>query len=171
MTLVDIIASLLTSSVVAAIVGGFVAMRTSERQIEIQNVTQERAKWRDKIRANTRGICQAIELNDHAKIKEFRLIFAVNLNPIDYEDNEIIAIIDRLEKIEELKAGEESSVIMQELSVRIALLLKHDWERAKFEAKAWWKRIFDYEPGRVSYFEFLELKRQGFPRPWFHTPK
>ncbi len=170
MTVAEILTSLLTSTAVAAVVGGFVALRTSERQIEIQNVTQERAKWRAKIRANARGICQAIELGERAKIFEFKVVFEVNLNPIDPKDNEIIALIDKLLKIEKLKDGDEGNETMKELSVRIALLLKHDWERAKFEAKPWRKKFFDCEPERVSYAEFLELKQKGFPRPWFRTP-
>ncbi len=41
---------LFSSAVLSAMVAALVTLRSSERKIEIENVTQERAKWRDKIR-------------------------------------------------------------------------------------------------------------------------
>jgi prolyl-tRNA synthetase len=54
----------------------------------------------------------------------------LNLNPVDAEDTAILNAIDRLSQSEQL-----DEKLLQELSDRIALLLKHDWERAKVEAK------------------------------------
>jgi HAMP domain-containing protein len=39
-----------TSAVISAVVSGSFARWTSERTIQIENITKERAKWRDKIR-------------------------------------------------------------------------------------------------------------------------
>ena len=38
------------SAVLSAIVTGFVSRRTSERTIQVENISKGRAKWRDKIR-------------------------------------------------------------------------------------------------------------------------
>lgn len=50
----------LTPTLVAALVAAsfrflrpFVTLRTSERRIQIENITRERAKWREKIRTKS----------------------------------------------------------------------------------------------------------------------
>ena len=44
------ISTILGSAVVAGIVAGIVTLRISERKISIENVTQQRQEWREKIR-------------------------------------------------------------------------------------------------------------------------
>lgn len=42
--------TLIGSAVVAAAISGFVSLRTTARNINVEYVTGERAKWRDKVR-------------------------------------------------------------------------------------------------------------------------
>jgi len=42
--------TVLSSAVVAGLVAGLVTLRTSERKIAIENITQQRQLWREKIR-------------------------------------------------------------------------------------------------------------------------
>ena len=143
----------LSSSVVGGLVAGFVALRNSERKIQIENVTQERAKWRDKIRIKSIEVYQAAVADYSANLMELRLEFSLNLNPFDNEDNAI------LDAIVSLKVSENRKMKLAEFSERVALLLKHDWERAKFEAKPWFFRCS--APKRTTYAEWLTLRSSG----------
>ena len=134
----------LTSAVVAALVAGLVTLRSAERRIQIENITQERAKWREKIRANALLVQQAAATDDKAKLAELRLIFGLLLNPHDPEDNAILTCI------EDLKNAQAPEPKMPEFSGRVSFLLKHDWERAKHEAKPWFY-FFAKEPSREVY--------------------
>lgn len=136
----------LSSSVVGGLVAGFIALRTSERKIQIENVTQERAKWREKIRSKSMEVHQAAVACDSTKIAELHLEFSLNLNPFDQEDEGILAVIDTLKNRDTL------DVKLSEFTVRVALLLKHDWERAKHEAKP---LLFRWcPPKRATYEKF-----------------
>ena len=134
----------LGSSVVVALVGGLVSLRISERQIAIESITKERTKWREKVRALTLEIHRAATSKSTDKLDELNLEFALALNPNDGEDEQILDCIGRI-----AVNGMEGD-LLKELTTRIALLLKHDWERAKWEAKPVWWRCFR-EPKRKGY--------------------
>ncbi|MDP2829541.1 MAG: hypothetical protein Q8O37_13145 [Sulfuricellaceae bacterium] len=136
----------LTSSVVGGLVAGFVALRNSERKIQIENVTQERAKWREKIRAKSNEVHRSAVVSDAPKLFELLLEFSLNLNPFDPEDGAILTVI------KELNVSDGREAKLAEFAERIALLLKHDWERAKHEAKPWFFRCC--KPERTTYGEF-----------------
>lgn len=124
----------LSSAVVSAIVAGLVTLRTSERKIEIENITKERAKWREKIRENAYLVRQAATRTDTSRterLSDLRLTFELLLNPRDPEDLGILSCIDTLKN-----ENDESHLF--EFSKRVSYLLKHDWERAKCEAKPWY---------------------------------
>ena len=118
------------SAVVSALVAGLFAERSSKRVIQIENITKERAKWRDKIRELALAVHKAATQKNGALLKEQRLVFSLNLNPIDEEDVAILIAIDTMSLSEQL-----DEKVLQEFSDRVGLLLKHDWERAKVEAK------------------------------------
>jgi hypothetical protein len=89
---------------------------------------------------------QAAKKSDLAKINEIKLEFSLNLNPFDQEDKGILTVIAAL------KACDNLDEKLTEFSERVALLLKHDWERAKHEAKPWFFRW--HPPKRTPYTEF-----------------
>lgn len=120
---------ILTSSVVAALVAAFVAIFTTQLKISIENITQERAKWRNKIREKALEVHNAIVGNNEVELGKLKVEFSVILNPSDPEDNLIIELIKTPVFGQELKQSDE-------FSKRIALLLKHDWERAKLESSS-----------------------------------
>lgn len=140
----------LSSSVVGGLVAGFVALRKSERKIQIENVTQERAKWREKIRIKSLEVQQAAVAGNAEKLSELHLEFAHNLNPFHQQDNDILAVIVALKNRDTL------DIKLPEFTDRVALLLKHDWERAKHEAKPWFFRCCP--PKRTSYEELRKIK-------------
>jgi hypothetical protein len=61
------------STVVSALVAGLFAERSSKRAIQIENITKERAKWRDKIRDFALAVHQAATQRNEALLKELRL--------------------------------------------------------------------------------------------------
>src|SRR5208337_1634887 len=132
---------LLTSAVISAIVSGLVALLVSERRLAAENVIQERMKWRDKIRD------LALEMNkargaagqNAAEVGELRARLALQLNPHDPEDQHILTLI-----------APNQTGGTEEFTQRLALLLKHDWERAKYEASLW-QRLSQRPPVRVRF--------------------
>jgi hypothetical protein len=125
----------LTGSVVlAALVTALVALQNSERNIKIQHVTGERTKWRDKVRRKALKVHRAAVADDPESLAELELQFTVILNPFDPDDLQI------LDAIHILSAPGPKEELLRAFAERIALLLKHDWERAKAEAAPFWKR-------------------------------
>jgi hypothetical protein len=100
-----------------------VALLSSERRIAAENVIQERMKWRDKVRELTSEVRKASVEPDRAKLAELRAQFSLHLNPHDRRDQQILALV-----------APDNASRVEELTQRVALLLKHDWERAKYEA-------------------------------------
>ncbi|MBI4190945.1 MAG: hypothetical protein HY525_10460 [Betaproteobacteria bacterium] len=139
--------AVLGSSVVAGLVAALVTLRTSERGIKIENITKERAKWREKVREKALEVHKAAQSGKKDRLLELYLEFSLILNPIDGEDHAILTV---LETISTNPSSEEK---LKEFVVRLALLLKHDWERAKLEAEpVWWRAC--RKASRVSYAEW-----------------
>ncbi|BEV72624.1 hypothetical protein THUN1379_21060 [Paludibacterium sp. THUN1379] len=111
-------------------IASFIAFRKDERAVQLEQITKERTKWRD----NLRQLCEEIAIvhiqnRVHAipeKVVALRTRLATSINPKDKKhDGAILALFDHLFTNE----SDDS----KELVHRIALLLKHDWERVKWE--------------------------------------
>ena len=106
----------------------FVTWLIAQRQILVQYVTAERAKWRKNIRAQALEVHNAILCGDTEKLGRLQNEFRILLNPLDCQDQ---AILDSIALDESRHEPQEQT---EEFAERISLLLKHDWERAKLEA-------------------------------------
>jgi len=137
---------LLSSSVIAALVAALVSLRTNERKIHIENVTQERAKWRNAMRSRADSLIKSTRAGDFQTVGFHCSQLALNVNPFDGED---IALIQAAER---LGTAEDKDAQVKEFTERMALLLKHDWDRAKREARPWFFR--GNEPRRIPYSEY-----------------
>jgi hypothetical protein len=131
------------ASLVGVAIGAAVSLRTNTRNIKVENITKERAKWRDNVREKALWVHKAAVAKDISALEEHHLAFTLILNPIDTEDRSILSLIQRLKT-----TADEPR--LTELADRIALLLKHDWQRAKWEAEGMKK----LEPVRIAYAEF-----------------
>ena len=120
------------------------------RNISIKNVTQERAKWRKQIREKSSHVTRAIISRDRNKLNQLRYEFTTLLNPNDDDDNNILNIVSLREQ-DYQEANAEANA--EEFSIRIAFLLKHDWERAKLETH--WYGFLCNSPQRTK-FQFSE---------------
>lgn len=143
--------TVLGSGVVAGLVAGFVTLRTAERKIAIENITQQRQQWRNKVRDKCVEAVKAFHGNDSLRILELYVEFQLILNPQDVNDKSI------LDTLWDMHTNSKDSELAIELSEKLALLLKHDWERAKLEANPRWFRCG--EPERISYGNFKHKRR------------
>jgi hypothetical protein len=152
---------LLASTVVAAIVSGIVAVLTSERHLASENVIQERKNWREHVREIAAQVYDAINCgeSDANKFRELRAKLALRLNPHDADDQEILALV---------APGDATRA--EEFNRRVALLLKHDWERAKRDANLMlW--LCTAPPARVKFNEHRPGDGHDYARRrWFARP-
>lgn len=138
--------TVLSSGVVAGLVAGLVALRTTERKIAIENITQQRKLWRNSVREKCMEAVKAFNNNDELRATEIYIELQLILNPLDANDRSV------LDTLWDMQSKHEDSKLVVELAEKLSLLLKHDWERAKLEAKPIWFR--KSEPERISYVDF-----------------
>jgi hypothetical protein len=141
------VATLLGAAAGAGI-AAVVSLRTNTRNIKVENITKERAKWRDNVREKALWVYKAAVAKDITALNEHHLAFTLILNPTDLEDRSILAVILQLRTTPD-------ELHLKELGDRVALLLKHDWQRAKWEAEGKKKA----EPPRIVYAQF----KRDFP--------
>lgn len=135
--------SLITGAGFTAVAGwlaSFLALRKSEKSIQITQITQitqERTKWRSATRELVQNIVIAFsgeqEPSNEQKSK-YRAALATSLNPKSNHDNQILTEYDNL-----THGGDTAR-----FTLAIALLLKHDWERVKWECLPIYKKPFNY---------------------------
>lgn len=121
--------SMVTGAGFTAVVGwlaSFLALRKDERSVQITQITEERTKWRAAIRELTQNIVIAFSgESEHSNEEKARLraALATSLNPKCESDNQILS------EFGNLKHGSDTT----RFTLAISLLLKHDWERVKWE--------------------------------------
>jgi hypothetical protein len=135
--------------------GSAVLLWNNARNIKIDNITKERAKWRENVRQKSLDVHKAAISLNGVWLDELHLQFSLILNPEDANDRAILVTIRRL-KISHDEA------LLTEFADRVSLLLKHDWERAKWEAKGgdcdFSSDIVPCKPRRGTYEEFTALR-------------
>lgn len=140
------LSTVLGSGVVAGLVASLVTLRTTERKIAIENITQQRQLWRDKVREKSLETSKAYKDKDVSKLKELYGEFQLILNPEDSNDKSI------LDTLWDMQDKDKTGDLIIEFTEKLSLLLKHDWERAKLEAKPVWH--FCGKPVRTPYGDF-----------------
>ena len=145
------LSTVLSSGVLAGLVAGLVTLRSTERKIAIENITQQRQLWREKIREKAVEAIKPSEKKDKTRLLELYVEFQLILNP---EDSDDISILDTLWGMANTNDDNNATL---ELSEKLSLLLKHDWERAKREAKPVW--LLWKTPKRTSYTAFSNKRK------------
>ena len=161
----------LLAAIIGGIIGAISAQSIVQRRIQMENVTQERAKWRDRIRCLASEVHETIMMKDDLDLRKEKLYrlqnqFRALLNPSDHKDKKIIGIIDCV--IGEACCKPESKdccksklpeAQAKDFGKHISYLLKHDWERAKEEVKHplfQWRKPRRHEPDSTSSPPFLK---------------
>ena len=119
--------SLLVAGGTGGLIGSLLTWSLGRKRILVENVTQERRHWRDKVRAMALEVHDAMVYGNDRKIERLRKEFRALLNPHDCEDTKLIDCI---------RSGcpqAERAQHTDEFALRVSYLLKHDWERAKSE--------------------------------------
>jgi hypothetical protein len=142
----------MSSVVLAAFVSAIIAMVVSERRMSSDNVLLERKRWRDDIRKLAIDVYNGFLEGDSIKLKRLKLQFSVLLNPHDDDDKKILDII-----------SDGNPDRADEFSIHISLLLKHDWERAKYEASIW-RWVYNRPPERCSFETYNKYRRYNYRR-------
>ena len=123
---------------IGSVIGYAFNWSISNRRIHIENVTQERAKWREKIRDRALKVHDAIMSKDKREtLFKLKCEFKTLLNPDDTDDQKIIACFDVEESMSKAQLQERA----QDFASLVGALLKHDWDRAKAESAGLWKRV------------------------------
>lgn len=137
----------LLSGIVSAAVTAVVTFSIAVHRIKIENITQERCKWREKMRELANAVHSAMQAADLKELARLRAALALRLNPDDEDDKKILEVFD------EAKESSDFKDISRRFSEHFALLLKHDWDRAKQEARFW---CCGKEPPRLSYADWKD---------------
>ena len=136
------ITSLLAGVSLAAATGwlaSFLALRKDERAVQLDQITKERTKWRGNLRKITGEIVQTYFDNKTqpipGKVAVLRAKLITSINPKDDEDDKLI-----MDHFDQLFRGQKADIDV--FTRRIALLLKHDWERVKWECTPIYVKVF-----------------------------
>jgi len=139
----NIIIALLGSGVIATIISTLFQKLSKDKTDKLNYITNERKIWREDIRKATveiRKLAEKKEVSNDCQfnsIKQAKAFFQVRLNPEDEEDKKIIRNLQDLAKcIDENKNENDIDKILEKIEIGIACLLKHDWERSKYEVKS-----------------------------------
>ena len=141
-------------SIGVVLVTAFITWHIAAKRFVVENIDRERTKWREEVRGIAECVHDAMVNGDEdgTDLNRLRNKLRIRLNPYHYkeagrDDGEIIESVLLPPDVDPLDQAEE-------FSYRIALLLKHDWDRAKHNVKLrsflpWWG------PRRVPYHEWL----------------
>ena len=126
----EMIITILGSSVLASVITAFITKSVQDKSDKLKYITDERRRWRDDIRKATLDLYRIEKCGNEGfiSVAEAKTFFRIRLNPTDDADNNI------LDLIRNDPDGRISSQDLNNISIEVAYLLKHDWERAKKEA-------------------------------------
>ncbi|MCR1836995.1 hypothetical protein NSA18_03585 [Pasteurella caecimuris] len=109
-------------------IGLFVSLKTLYAGFFNKNISEERIKWREKIRELSQEIIISQSEPESKKLKLYCEL-ANRLNPTDEADKNI------LELCKEILNEQPKERKIEEFINKTSLLLKDDWERCKHESK------------------------------------
>lgn len=133
--------TLIDSAVIAAVTGGFITLFLALNEAKMKHITEERGKWREKIRdiaAKLSTESENADDNDNfyalisglkVRINAYGLTFTPDSRKYYMNDGHIWAVIRDIEAKNNLHKN------LKLLNDYLSFLLKYDWERAKYEVK------------------------------------
>lgn len=129
--------------VFAAMITFVGVLTTSRWRIAEENIIKQRAEWRDAVRSL---ISQAMVVDDALEARKIWAELALRMNPkndAEKDDRELVALVGSLEDRQN-----QTHAIRSRIVDLAAHILKHDWTRAKWEARGW---LWDEEPKQTRY--------------------
>ena len=106
-------------------IGSFFSVRKDERAVQIKQITEERTKWRNNIRNYAIEAAEIYSAPEPVKseVAKLRVKLVTSLSPKSNSDKDLIIEFDKL----------NSNASLEHFTELTSLLLKHDWERVKWE--------------------------------------
>jgi len=139
----EVIALILSSSVLSAIISNLFSIFSNRRKDRVENITKERKVWRDELRKISSKISKCQNDND---LKQAIDKLKVRINPhglVIKSDSKDCYIWEQIDKFEthvfKTNSTESNIGIEQYKNIFIGFiscLLKDDWERSKREIKS-----------------------------------
>jgi hypothetical protein len=128
--IISIVALAFGTSIITTFFANLFNMRANSKNQALKYITEERAKWRKFIKESAAIIYSNKYTDDKKKvISEF--ILSLNPSKIDnILDNKICDILELIEL-----EDNPSQPTLADFLYCVSVLLKHDWERSKDEAK------------------------------------
>lgn len=130
-----IIIAVIGSSVLAALVTAIFSKINQSKAITVRYVTEEREKWRENLKLAMSELSEFVNLpdTDEGKLKNIRkkstyIKLCLNPNPKHKTDSAALKNLDQI-------CNSPSYRNFKRLEVAIQEILKHDWERVKFETQ------------------------------------
>lgn len=124
---------------VAGWLSSFLSLRKDERSVQIEQITKERTKWRDNMRKFSEEVALTYFENKAqpvpGKVASIHTKLATSINLKDDEDDKQL-----LAHFDNLFSGANTD--LDGFVLRIALLLKHDWERVKWDCTPIYVKVF-----------------------------
>ncbi|MEY8201286.1 MAG: hypothetical protein RPS47_18770 [Colwellia sp.] len=128
MSVIDLLPAIIGSGVIAAFVTALFSKMVLDKKIRIENITNDRKEWREKIRNLTIEVVKAYQEKDKNEMQRLKAEFAIRLNPDDSDDQYILCSLNSIYRV----VWNEYS--LERFCKGIACLLKHDWDRSKKES-------------------------------------
>jgi hypothetical protein len=135
----------LASGITAAIVSALFTKAINDKNQKLKYVTRERQNWRKEIREKTVKLVKLV-YSSPINIEEIKLIkafFLTRLNPTDEFDLSIIRSVQEISKAN-----------IDDFVLKVACLLKYDWERVKMETRR--------TPRAINFIGVVFLTIMGF---------
>ena len=156
-------------SSVFTLIGSYFVFKQNDKSNQLKYITEERAKWREKIRElSVEFLTKELHIDNSIIVKpnikelsKIRYQIAVRLNTNDDQDNKLLKLMSEYISLFIKYDDGELEKKRNEIQNSFAELLKHDWDRAKAESKE--KRIINLLElillGFLSFLTFVIYKK------------
>lgn len=118
-------------AVFTALITAYFTKKSNDKNASLKYVTEERQKWRNRIKeiASEIYINKLITDEDKTKFNKLSAEFRLNMNPYPLDqDNDIV------HKLQLIEINPNDKQHREEFVRHVAYMLKHDWQRSKVEA-------------------------------------
>ncbi|MGC6175198.1 hypothetical protein, partial [Lacrimispora sp. 38-1] len=136
------IIAIIGSSAFGAVITFLFTWFTNRKSYSLNYITDERRKWRDKIREIIIGI-ESVKYagKGNKSVNKYLIQLEVNINPYGKNDRKDYIrdghIWDKIKKLSESKTEIEFENNKNTLLEYLVLMLKKDWERSKNEVRGY----------------------------------
>ncbi len=135
---IELIVAIISSLSIGSIIGSYLQKRINDKNNSLKHITDERRKWRERIRE----LIPQLRNDNNVNVEKIASELQIRLNPEDPKD---LYIVKKLKNLSQNSA--DKNKLKDEIENAVSFLLKHDWERVKIESA-----YFYFNPVRIILF-------------------